>query len=200
MSEKRTRKKSRRATELETVVVEEPIRRRQKRASIEPTPPKSSGKKAKSQELTVSLNFVKLDLRVKDAPSLRSRNSTPEGSNAGSSESPRKNVQIRFKDPKFSFSYLASNKKKTWKNLKQILTAERGLEWDPQDPTYSNIDAPPPFKPPKKYADISGLIAKYTDPLSGMYFSTSEEFQLIRTLPQDIVQGYLALRGKIPIT
>lgn len=33
-----------------------------------------------------------------------------------------------------------------------------------------------------------------------MYFSTSEEFQLIRTLPQDIVQGYLALRGKIPIT
>ena len=35
----------------------------------------------------------------------------------------------------FKFSYLASNKKKTWKNLKQILTAERSLEWDPQDPT-----------------------------------------------------------------
>ncbi len=42
--------------------------------------------------------------------------------------------------------------------------------------------------------------AKYTDPMTGIYFNTSEEFQLVRTLPSDIVQGYLALRGKLAIT
>ena len=42
--------------------------------------------------------------------------------------------------------------------------------------------------------------AKYTDPMTGIYFNTSEEFQLVRTLPTDIVQGYLALRGKLAIT
>ena len=113
MSEKRTRKKSRRATELEALV-EEPVRKRPKRASIEPTPPKTLSKKEKSQQLTVSLNFVKLDLRVKDAPVLRSRNSTPEDSNAGSSESPRKNVQIRFKDPKFSVGFVFTPSQWLW--------------------------------------------------------------------------------------
>ena len=33
------------------------------------------------------------------------------------------------------FSYLAGNKKKTWKNLKQIMTAEKGLGLGPNDPT-----------------------------------------------------------------
>ena len=33
------------------------------------------------------------------------------------------------------FSYLASNKKKTWKNLKQIISLERSLLTRPDDPT-----------------------------------------------------------------
>jgi hypothetical protein len=41
--------------------------------------------------------------------------------------------------------------------------------------------------------------AKYKDPLSGLLFSSSEEFCHIRSLPPDIVSGYLALRGKVPI-
>jgi len=97
------------------------------------------------------------------------------------------------------FSYLASNKKKTWKNLKQIISLERSLLTRPDDPTYSSIDAPPPLKSAKKYADMSGFTAKYTDPLTGIFFSTSEEFHLIRSLPSDIIQGYLALRGKLTI-
>ena len=44
------------------------------------------------------------------------------------------------------------------------------------------------------------LQAKYTDPLTGLYFSTSQEFQVVRTLSQEVVQGYLALRGKLLIT
>ncbi|OXB71912.1 UNVERIFIED_CONTAM: hypothetical protein H355_007456, partial [Colinus virginianus] len=57
-----------------------------------------------------------------------------------------------------------------------------------------NIDAPPSFKPAKKYSDISGLPANYTDPQSKLRFSTIEEFAYIRMLPSDVVTGYLALR------
>ena len=59
------------------------------------------------------------------------------------------------------------------------------------------------FKAKKESASFLLLLlvqAKYTDPMTGIYFNTSEEFQLVRTLPSDIVQGYLALRGKLAIT
>ncbi|EPY82258.1 hypothetical protein CB1_000669008 [Camelus ferus] len=57
-----------------------------------------------------------------------------------------------------------------------------------------SIDAPPSFKPAKKYSDVSGLLANYTDPQSKLRFSTIEEFSYIRRLPSDVVTGYLALR------
>ncbi|XP_078720338.1 INO80 complex subunit C isoform X2 [Lampetra fluviatilis] len=85
-------------------------------------------------------------------------------------------------------------KSRVWKNLKQIIAAERSMNWSPDDATYSNIDAPPPFKPAKKYSDLSGLPASYTDPQSKLHFSNAEEFSQVRTLPMDIVSGYLALR------
>lgn len=83
--------------------------------------------------------------------------------------------------------------------------------------TVSSLDAPPPLKPAKKYADVSGFSvsdehrmsctavelfisqAKYRDPLSGLLFTSSDEFRHIRSLPPDIIRGYLALRGKMPI-
>ncbi|KAK1173500.1 INO80 complex subunit C [Acipenser oxyrinchus oxyrinchus] len=103
-----------------------------------------------------------------------------------------------FKDPNFVHSGIggaaAGKKNRTWKNLKQILTAERALPWQLNDPNYYNIDAPPSFKPTKKYSDISGLPANYTDPQSKLRFSTAEEFSYIRMLPADVVTGYLTLR------
>ena len=60
--------------------------------------------------------------------------------------------------------------------------------------TYSTIDAPPSFRPAKKYSDISGMPACYTDPHTKLNYSTAEEFKLIRKLPSDIVAGYLTLR------
>ncbi|KAM5158015.1 INO80 complex subunit C [Mantella aurantiaca] len=88
----------------------------------------------------------------------------------------------------------AGKKNRTWKNLKQILALERALPWQLNDPSYFNIDAPPSCKPSKKYSDISGLPANYTDPQSKLRFSTIEEFNYIRMLPTDVVTGYLALR------
>ncbi|XP_044063266.1 INO80 complex subunit C [Siniperca chuatsi] len=103
-----------------------------------------------------------------------------------------------FKDPAFMHSGIggaaAGKKNRTWKNLKQILVLERTLPWKLNDPNYYNIDAPPSLKPSKKYSDISGLPANYTDPQTKLRFTSSEEFSYIRLLPTDVVTGYLALR------
>ncbi|XP_034553717.1 INO80 complex subunit C [Notolabrus celidotus] len=103
-----------------------------------------------------------------------------------------------FKDPIFMHSGIggaaAGKKNRTWKNLKQILALERTLPWKLNDPNYYNIDAPPSLLPTKKYSDISGLPANYTDPQSKLRFTSSEEFSYIRLLPSDVVTGYLALR------
>ncbi|XP_055513789.1 INO80 complex subunit C isoform X1 [Leucoraja erinacea] len=105
---------------------------------------------------------------------------------------------LKFKDPNFVHSGIGGagvgKKNRVWKNLKQILATERMLPWKLNDPNYCNIDAPPSFKPAKKYSDISGLPANYTDPQSKLRFSSTEEFSYIRMLPSDIVTGYLALR------
>ncbi|XP_008321842.1 INO80 complex subunit C [Cynoglossus semilaevis] len=103
-----------------------------------------------------------------------------------------------FKDPTFMHSGIggaaAGKKNRTWKNLKQILALERTLPWKLNDPNYYSIDAPPSLKPAKKYSDISGLPANYTDPQTKLRFTSSEEFSYIRLLPTDVVTGYLALR------
>lgn len=105
---------------------------------------------------------------------------------------------LPFKTPSFTHSGIggaaAGKKNRTWKNLKQILASERTLPWQLNDPSYFSIDAPPSFKPAKKYSDISGLPANYTDPQSKLRFSTIEEFAYIRMLPSDVVTGYLTLR------
>ncbi|XP_053120816.1 INO80 complex subunit C isoform X2 [Hemicordylus capensis] len=88
----------------------------------------------------------------------------------------------------------AGKKNRTWKNLKQILASEKALPWQLNDPSYFSIDAPLSCKPAKKYSDISGLPANYTDPQSKLRFSTIEEFAYIRMLPSDVVTGYLTLR------
>ncbi|KAM4736587.1 INO80 complex subunit C [Anableps anableps] len=103
-----------------------------------------------------------------------------------------------FKDNTFMHSGIggaaAGKKNRTWKNLKQILALERTLPWKFCDPNYYNIDAPPSLKPAKKYSDISGLPANYTDPQTKLRFTSSEEFSYIRLLPTDVVTGYLTLR------
>ncbi|XP_067006093.1 INO80 complex subunit C isoform X2 [Anabrus simplex] len=99
-----------------------------------------------------------------------------------------------FKVPDFQHTSKSSNKKRAWKSLKQIVAQERTLPWKDDSVHYSSIDAPPSFKPAKKYSDISGLLAKYTDPQTKLYYAMAEEFSTVRSLPMDITAGYLALR------
>ena len=205
MSEKRTRKKSRRLSEAQLAEKEGEEPPKKKRRQLKPETPPQRPKK-----LVVSLSNSLLSTRVVEklqngSPGARNGREgggkdRASGAMDSTNLSPQNGMRMKFKNPHFSFSYLASNKKKRWRNRKQLVMVERALTWKPDDPTYSSIDVPPPLKPPKKYADISGVRSKYTDPLTGLYFSSSEEFELIRTLPSDILQGYLALRGKVPVT
>eukprot|EP00173_Palmaria_palmata_P004630 Plantae.Rhodophyta-Palmaria_palmata.ctg6698.p2 GENE.Plantae.Rhodophyta-Palmaria_palmata.ctg6698~~Plantae.Rhodophyta-Palmaria_palmata.ctg6698.p2 ORF type:complete len:119 (-),score=20.05 Plantae.Rhodophyta-Palmaria_palmata.ctg6698:358-714(-) len=86
-------------------------------------------------------------------------------------------------------------KGKAAKNLKALLAAEHYDILSPNLPSYVNIDAPPSMRPTKKYCDITGLPAKYTDPKTKVRFATSEAFRFERNLPDHKVEEYLGLRA-----
>jgi len=137
---------------------------------------------------------------------------TPSDSPSSSTNNDWFKVKVNFKNPDFKHSAIhgqskGTGKKKQWRTLKQILTTEQALDWpanrspaaqkgsfDSKVVTYGSIDAPPSFKPAKKYSDVSGLPAVYTDPQTKLNYTVSEEFQIIRKMPSDIVAGYLTLR------
>lgn len=63
--------------------------------------------------------------------------------------------------------------------------------------TYMNIESAPSFHPSgqRRYCDITGLPAPYTDPKTRLRYHDKEVFGAIRTMPQNVVEGYLAARG-----
>ncbi|KAI8879494.1 hypothetical protein K501DRAFT_287349 [Backusella circina FSU 941] len=81
------------------------------------------------------------------------------------------------------------------KNLKQILTIEKDQDFSLDTPTYQNIECAPSVLPQKKYCDITGLEATYTDPKTGLRYHNVEIYQFIRTLGVPNVQAYLASRN-----
>jgi len=83
---------------------------------------------------------------------------------------------------------------KKFKTLKQILAAERNLNTPIDVPTYSNIEAPPSIRPQKKYCDITGLEAKYTDPKTRLRYHSAEVYKEIKQLAPGVIQDYLGLR------
>ncbi|GAA5815296.1 hypothetical protein MFLAVUS_008802 [Mucor flavus] len=93
-----------------------------------------------------------------------------------------------FKNPRYK-----SAKKN--KNLKQILTMERDRVFALDIPTYENIECAPSVLPQKKYCDITGLDAKYTDPKTSLRYHNAEIYQFISTLGVPNVQAYLASRN-----
>ncbi|KAJ4305402.1 chromatin-remodeling complex subunit ies6 [Kalmusia sp. IMI 367209] len=63
--------------------------------------------------------------------------------------------------------------------------------------TYTNIESAPSFHPSsqRRYCDITGLSAPYTDPKTRLRYHDKEVFGVVRTMPQNVVEGYLAARG-----
>jgi len=109
-------------------------------------------------------------------------------------EGGRKSEGFPFKNPSFQHSNVSGSRKRPWKTLKQLLAAEAALDWPEEAVTFSSLEGPPSFRPAKKYSDLSGFEANYTDPHTRLQYSCPEEFAELRKLPSDIVQGYLALR------
>jgi len=58
-----------------------------------------------------------------------------------------------------------------------------------------NIESPPSIRPVKKYCDITGLDAKYTDPKTGLRYHNAEVYQFIKSLGVSSVQAYLGSRN-----
>lgn len=86
-------------------------------------------------------------------------------------------------------------KGKAAKNLKGLLAAEHYDVLAPSLPSFINIDAPPSMRPTKKYCDITGLPAKYTDPKTKVRYATTEAFRFERNLPEHKIEEYLGLRA-----
>ncbi|CAN6481765.1 unnamed protein product [Victoria cruziana] len=82
-----------------------------------------------------------------------------------------------------------------WKHLKQIIQAENYQNFPPNEPNYINIESPPSIYPAKKLCDITGYEARYTDPRTNLRYANTEVFKRIRSLPNEYVQRYLALRN-----
>jgi len=97
-----------------------------------------------------------------------------------------------FKNPHYSRK--VENKKKTWKNLKQILALENFSNVPPDVATYVSIESSPSVHPCKKYCDLTGLVAPYRDPKTGLRYSSSDIYKLIKQLSDEHVQQYLGLR------
>lgn len=61
--------------------------------------------------------------------------------------------------------------------------------------TYTNIEAPPSLQVKRKYCDITGLPAAYTDPKTRLRYHNAEIFGNIRTMGQGVTESFLAARG-----
>jgi len=57
-----------------------------------------------------------------------------------------------------------------------------------------SIEAPPSTYPAKKYCDLTGLPARYTDPKTKLRYADAAAFEALRRLTPEQVQAYLALR------
>jgi len=101
---------------------------------------------------------------------------------------------LRFKNPDYVHRNIQNGKRKPWRTLKQVIAQEQSSTWQEEAITYSSLDAPPSFIPAKKYSDLSGLETTYTDPQTKLNYATADEFQEIRRMPSDLIQGYLTLR------
>lgn len=61
--------------------------------------------------------------------------------------------------------------------------------------TYTNIESAPSLAPQRRYCDITGLNAPYTDPKTRLRYHNSEVFAVIRGFQQGVAEQYLEMRG-----
>ena len=84
-------------------------------------------------------------------------------------------------------------------NLSTLVLERNARATFPSGPavTYTNIESAPSLHPScqKRYCDITGLPAPYTDPKTRLRYHDKEVFSVIRTLGQGVPESYLETRG-----
>ncbi|KAF9974424.1 hypothetical protein BGZ73_002192 [Actinomortierella ambigua] len=123
-----------------------------------------------------------------------SPNSASSGS-TGTIDQPGRPLVLNMAHTHKGFKKQGWHGSKKTKNFKQIITMEKSKEWKPNTPTFWNIEALPSMTPQKKYCDITGLEARYTDPKTRLRYHSAEVYQLIKNQPIGVVQMYLGLRN-----
>ncbi|KAB2095083.1 hypothetical protein CXB51_000214 [Gossypium anomalum] len=103
-------------------------------------------------------------------------------------------THMSFKRIQMYEKYPKGQSKVRWKQLKQILQAEICQNYSPDEPNYVNIESPPSMQPCKRICDITGFEAPYHDPRTNLRYANADVFKLVRSLPNEYVQRYLALR------
>lgn len=88
-----------------------------------------------------------------------------------------------------------TSKRRPWKALKKIIEGEAYERLPVDVPTYTGIEAPPSLLPAKKYCDLTGLEAKYTDPKTKLRYFSGHEYLQIRYLSIDNVEEFLKFRN-----
>lgn len=61
--------------------------------------------------------------------------------------------------------------------------------------TYTNIESAPSLAHSRRYCDITGLSAPYTDPKTRLRYHDKEVFGVIRSMGQGVAEQYLEARG-----
>lgn len=61
---------------------------------------------------------------------------------------------------------------------------------------YHEYEAPPSLRPSKKYCDVTGLEAPYTDPKSRLRYHNADIYELLKQFSSGAEQEYLMLRGQ----
>lgn len=84
-------------------------------------------------------------------------------------------------------------------NLPALVLEKNARAMFPSGPTvtWTNIESAPSLHPAqqKRYCDITGLPAAYTDPKTRLRYHDREVFGVIRTLAQGVPESYLEARG-----
>ncbi|PGH11958.1 hypothetical protein AJ80_06924 [Polytolypa hystricis UAMH7299] len=85
------------------------------------------------------------------------------------------------------------------KNFRSVFPQQQQQQQQPSGPavTYTNIECAPSLHPgqQKRYCDITGLPAPYTDPKSRLRYHDKEVFAVVRGLGQGVAESYLETRG-----
>merc|ERR1712216_618321 len=96
---------------------------------------------------------------------------------------------------------VANEEAQSWKEKEQAQGAQTSASADQTEedtmPLYTQLACPPSTYPPKRYCDVTGFPAKYTDPATKIRYARANNYTAMRNMPKETADAWLALRGDV---